>query len=131
MRNSRCCFLQKGHDLVIGGHLRPDKKDATPGATAAAVQFLGRHQRLQRGGGSVWQHLRSFRKGLFDRIDDWDLRHIDPCAGTVCPKMFFYRLHAQMSLRVNAELQCIASMPSDQRTTSAALNATKLSARAG
>lgn len=69
---------QEGHDVVIGGCLRPDKAFTHAYATASGMTFLGRRQRLVRSGGGVWQHLRSFRKGLFDRIADTDLRQKHP-----------------------------------------------------
>lgn len=68
-------MMQDGHDLVIGGHLRLDKAAVAAGANTSQVAFPGGgRQRLLRGGGNVWQHLRSFRKGLFDRVADSDLR---------------------------------------------------------
>ena len=58
-------FYSQGADLAIGGILRTDKE----------VQYQAdfrdpRHSR----GGNVWQHLRTFRKYLFDRIDPEDLK---------------------------------------------------------
>ena len=54
-----------GADVTVGSMLRTDK------AVSYAVCFDNprRHR-----GGNVWQHLRSFRKCLFDAIPDEDLR---------------------------------------------------------
>ncbi len=54
-----------GADLTIGSMLRTDKKVHYPVRLDAP-----RHHR----GGNVWQHLRSFRKGLFDGLPDAVLR---------------------------------------------------------
>ncbi len=54
-----------GADVTVGSMVRTDKHAAYP------VDFaLAREHR----GGNVWQHLRSFRKRLFDRIAVEDLR---------------------------------------------------------
>ncbi len=91
---------QERHDLVIGGHLRPDKADAAASAAAADVRFLGRRQRLVRGGGRVWQHLRSFRKHLFEGIHDRDLRHAAACDNLVwSPPLSFLPPHAAVLSR--------------------------------
>ena len=66
--------LQDGHDLVWGGHLNTRKREVEPGGNVAAVVVDKTRQRVLRGAGNVWQHLRSFRKSLFDRIRDEDLR---------------------------------------------------------
>jgi peptidoglycan/xylan/chitin deacetylase (PgdA/CDA1 family) len=50
---------RSGADLTVGSMLRTDKKVNYP------ANF--NHPRANRGG-NVWQHLRSFRKHLFDRI---------------------------------------------------------------
>jgi hypothetical protein len=64
---------------VVGGHIRTDKLHVQPGANTSSVTFAGpRRQRLLRGGGNVWQHLRSFRKRLFDAIPDDQLRMEGP-----------------------------------------------------
>lgn len=54
-----------GADLTVGSMLRTDKQPHYP------VTFGD--PRANRGG-NVWQHLRSFKKGLFDAIPDGDLR---------------------------------------------------------
>jgi len=60
---------------VTGGHLRTDKVAVGPGYNTGLVSFAGAdRQRLLRGGGNVWQHLRSFRKRLFDAVPDECLR---------------------------------------------------------
>ncbi|WIA18791.1 hypothetical protein OEZ85_003475 [Tetradesmus obliquus] len=88
---------QGGHDFVTAGHIRTDKTHCGPGYnttaydhsankcntlpttgfdttgcnTTGCVTFAGPHrQRQLRGGGNVWQHLRSFRKALFDAVPD-------------------------------------------------------------
>lgn len=55
----------KGADVTIGSMLRTDKH-----ATYPVVLDNPRQAR----GGNVWQHLRSFRKYLFDAIPDEDIR---------------------------------------------------------
>ncbi|NUN13833.1 MAG: glycosyltransferase [Myxococcales bacterium] len=57
---------QDGADLTVGSMLRTDK-DIT-------YQVHFDNARFRRGGGCVWQHLRSFRKELFDRIPDTALQ---------------------------------------------------------
>lgn len=52
-------FYNSGVDLTIGGMLRTDKFKFYP------VDFL--HPRTTRGN-NLWQHLRTFRKGLYDRV---------------------------------------------------------------
>ncbi len=54
-----------GADVTVGSMLRTDK------ATVYPVEFVD--PRAKRGG-NVWQHLRSFRKSLFDRIAPSDLK---------------------------------------------------------
>ena len=54
-----------GADMTVGSMLRSDKMATYP------VEFA--RARAQRGG-NVWQHLRTFKKGLFEMIDDGDLR---------------------------------------------------------
>jgi len=54
-----------GADLTVGSMLRTDKNVAYP------VDFT--NPRGNRGG-NVWQHLRTFRKSLFDRIEPADLK---------------------------------------------------------
>jgi hypothetical protein len=54
-----------GADVTVGSMLRTDKHRHYP------VTF--RRPRLHRGG-NIWQHLRTFRKSLFDRIPDSALR---------------------------------------------------------
>ena len=56
---------RKGADVTVGSMLRTDKTVTYP------VCFD--NPRRNRGG-NVWQHLRSFRKRLFDAIPDEDLR---------------------------------------------------------
>ena len=55
----------RGADVTIGSMLRTDKHSTYP-----VVLDNPRQAR----GGNVWQHLRSFRKYLFDAIPDEDLR---------------------------------------------------------
>jgi GT2 family glycosyltransferase len=57
--------FDRGADLTVGGMLRTDKTGSYP------VDFV--HARERRGG-NVWQHLRAFRRGLFDLIPDDALR---------------------------------------------------------
>lgn len=57
--------FERGADLTVGGMLRTDKAKRYP------VDFV--HPRESRGG-NVWQHLRAFRRGLFDRVPDEALR---------------------------------------------------------
>jgi hypothetical protein len=54
-----------GADVTVGSMLRTDKKAHYP------VVF---QQPRKARGGNVWQHLRSFKKRLFDAIPDEDLR---------------------------------------------------------
>lgn len=54
-----------GADLTVGSMVRTDK----PADYPACFGDLGAAR-----GGNVWQHLRSFRKRLFDGIPDWRLR---------------------------------------------------------
>jgi len=54
-----------GVDLTVGSMVRTDK----PADYPACFGDLGAAR-----GGNVWQHLRSFRKRLFDGIPDWRLR---------------------------------------------------------
>ena len=54
-----------GADLTVGSMVRTDK----PADYKACFGDLGAAR-----GGNVWQHLRSFRKRLFDGIPDWRLR---------------------------------------------------------
>jgi len=54
-----------GADLTVGSMVRTDK----PATYPASFGDLGAAR-----GGNVWQHLRSFRKRLFDGIPDWRLR---------------------------------------------------------
>lgn len=54
-----------GADLTVGSMVRTDK----PADYPARFGDLGAAR-----GGNVWQHLRSFRKRLFDGIPDWRLR---------------------------------------------------------
>lgn len=56
---------QQGADLTVGSMVRTDKHAEYP------ANFVDLHAAR---GGNIWQHLRSFRKGLFDRIPDWRLR---------------------------------------------------------
>ena len=56
---------RRGADLTVGSMLRTDR----PGVAYPACFDNPRGQR----GGNVWQHLRSFRKGLFDQIDERDM----------------------------------------------------------
>ena len=55
-----------GADLTVGSMLRTDKE------ARYEVQFDG--ARNIRGGGNVWQHLRTFRKRIFDAVPDDALR---------------------------------------------------------
>jgi broad specificity phosphatase PhoE/SAM-dependent methyltransferase/glycosyltransferase involved in cell wall biosynthesis len=56
---------RSGADVTIGSMLRTDKHVAYP------VTF---EEPRRRRGGNCWQHLRSFRKRLFDAIPDHELR---------------------------------------------------------
>ncbi|MBP6748507.1 MAG: glycosyltransferase [Xanthomonadaceae bacterium] len=51
-----------GADMTVGSMYRTDKETHYP------VEFID--ARSRRGGGNVWQHLRSFRKSLFDQVPD-------------------------------------------------------------
>jgi hypothetical protein len=83
-RSVTLCFLQGARDFVTAGHIRTDKTHCGPGYNTGSgcVTFAGPHrQRQLRGGGNVWQHLRSFRKHLFDAVPDDRLRMFeDPTA---------------------------------------------------
>jgi SAM-dependent methyltransferase/glycosyltransferase involved in cell wall biosynthesis len=57
---------RRGADVTVGSMLRTDK--------AATYPVTFRDARFTRGGGNVWQHLRTFRKKLFDRIREADLK---------------------------------------------------------
>ncbi len=57
--------FDRGADLTVGGMMRTDKAASYP------VDF--EHARERRGG-NVWQHLRAFRRGLFDLVPDGALR---------------------------------------------------------
>ncbi len=54
-----------GADVTVGSMLRTDKQKTYP------VDFSSPRENR---GANVWQHLRSFRKSLFDAIPDTDLR---------------------------------------------------------
>lgn len=56
---------ERGADVTVGSMLRTDKETEYP------VCF---DRPRERRGGNVWQHLRSFRKRLFDAIPDAALR---------------------------------------------------------
>ncbi len=56
----------KGADATVGSMLRIDKETSYP------VDFD--RPRTKPGGGNVWQHLRTFRNYLFDRIKPEDLQ---------------------------------------------------------
>ena len=56
---------REGADVTVGSMLRTDKAVSYP----VSFDNPRRHR-----GGNVWQHLRSFRKRLFDAIPDEDLR---------------------------------------------------------
>lgn len=56
---------REGADVTVGSMLRTDKAVSYP----VCFDNPRRHR-----GGKVWQHLRSFRKRLFDAIPDEDLR---------------------------------------------------------
>lgn len=58
---------KKGADVTIGSMLRTDKHKDYP------VSF--ENVRKTRGIGNIWQHLRSFKKHLFDKITSEDLKH--------------------------------------------------------
>ena len=58
-------IYSKGADLTVGSMLRTDRYKEYP------VQF--KNARIQRGS-NVWQHLRTFRKYLFDNIAEEDLK---------------------------------------------------------
>jgi broad specificity phosphatase PhoE len=55
----------KGADVTVGSMLRTDKHAEYPVAFDAPRRSRG---------GNVWQHLRSFRRRLFDAIPDHDLK---------------------------------------------------------
>lgn len=55
----------QGADVTVGSMIRTDKYAEYP------VEFL---KARKKRGGNVWQHLRSFRKYLFDAISEEDLR---------------------------------------------------------
>ena len=57
--------FEQGADLTVGGMLRTDKAKQYP------VNFVCPRQTR---GGNVWQHLRAFRRELFDRVPDEALR---------------------------------------------------------
>ncbi|MCZ6692184.1 MAG: glycosyltransferase [Planctomycetota bacterium] len=56
---------ESGADVTIGSMLGTDKQ---------RVYVVDTEQPRRRGGGNVWQHLRTFRKGLFDSIPEGYLR---------------------------------------------------------
>jgi peptidoglycan/xylan/chitin deacetylase (PgdA/CDA1 family) len=56
---------QAGADVTVGSMIRTDKQITYP------VDF---HEPRARRGGNVWQHVRAFRRSLFDRIEPADLR---------------------------------------------------------
>lgn len=56
---------REGADVTVGSMLRTDKHVRYP------VDFVAPRDKR---GGNVWQHLRSFRKSLFDRIPPEDLK---------------------------------------------------------
>jgi hypothetical protein len=55
----------QGADLTVGSMLRTDR--------AASYPVVFEHSRARRGG-NVWQHLKTFRRHLFDRIREDDLK---------------------------------------------------------
>ncbi len=55
---------ERGVDLTVGGMLRTDKWKDYP------VCF---DKPRSHRGGNVWQHLRTFRKALFDRLEEEDM----------------------------------------------------------
>lgn len=55
------CEYERGADVTVGSMLRTDKHVEYP------VDFSNLRG---RGGGNVWQHLRTFRKRLFDAVPD-------------------------------------------------------------
>jgi glycosyltransferase involved in cell wall biosynthesis/2-polyprenyl-3-methyl-5-hydroxy-6-metoxy-1,4-benzoquinol methylase len=57
--------FERGADLTVGGMLRTDKAKQYP------VDFV---RPRQTRGGNVWQHLRAFRRELFDGVPDQALR---------------------------------------------------------
>ncbi|MEY4544804.1 MAG: hypothetical protein RL685_999 [Pseudomonadota bacterium] len=57
--------FEQGADLAVGGMRRTDKAASYP------VDF---ERPRERRGGNVWQHLRCFRRELFDRVPDEALR---------------------------------------------------------
>lgn len=65
---------RQGADVTVGSMVRTDKSADYP-ATFGDLQAAR--------GGRVWQHLRSFRKRLFDAIPDWRLR-LDGRYVTIC-----------------------------------------------
>jgi hypothetical protein len=56
---------ERGADMTVGSMRRTDKDVSYP---ADFSDLRGRR------GGNVWQHLRTFKKHLFDRIDERDLK---------------------------------------------------------
>lgn len=79
-------LLQAGHDFVVGGQLRTDKQRVGAGYNTNDITCGGPgRQRLLRGGGNVWQHLRSFRKSLFDAVPDAQLRFASTTAASNIP----------------------------------------------
>jgi len=73
-------------EVAVGGMVRSDRCDATP----LPLQFDG--ARSLRGGGNVWQHLRSFRKRLFDRLRWEDLSQGEVAFPLACDWAFMLPL---------------------------------------
>jgi uncharacterized protein (TIGR00725 family) len=63
----------RGADLTVGSMLRTDKTAPCPYPVTFSSSPCG--ARGSRGAGNVWQHLRTFRRYLFLRICDGDLRN--------------------------------------------------------
>lgn len=70
----------EGHDLVIAGQAHTAKRAAGPGSSGfygpahgAGALIEPPRQRLLRGAGGVWRHLRSFRRHLYCAVQQEDL----------------------------------------------------------
>jgi len=59
---------EKGHDVIIGKMYRTDK-------LFAHYPYQANFTNPRLTGGNVWQHIRSFKKFLFDSIKLYDLKH--------------------------------------------------------
>lgn len=73
-------------EVAVGGMVRTDRCDGAP----LSLQFDG--VRGMRGGGNVWQHMRCFKKRLFDRLRWEDLSQGDVAFPIACDWAFMLPL---------------------------------------